>query len=127
VEVRDGASSDFILDDETIVVELGGVICFVQCSQVWYVEVQGDYVRLYIVIDSYLVCIFFSIFEECWGVVGFVRIYCSIFVALCYVDEVCLDGGRFSVCFGDDELVVSWWHICELCDWLICVVRLGWL
>jgi DNA-binding LytR/AlgR family response regulator len=106
-------------DDETIAVELGGVVRFVQRSGVRYVEAQGDYARLHTAGSSHLVRIPLTTLEERWGNAGFVRIHRSTLVALAHVDEIRIDAGRCFVRLGDTVLQVSRRHTKELRDRLV--------
>ena len=106
-------------DDETIAVELGGVIRFVQRSQVRYVEAQGDYARLHTATSSHLVRIPLTTLEERWAAAGFVRIHRSTLVALPHVDELRIEGGRCMVRLGDRLLQVSRRHTKELRDRMV--------
>jgi DNA-binding LytR/AlgR family response regulator len=105
--------------DETIAVELGGIIRFVQRSQVRYVEAQGDYARLHTDTSSHLIRVPLTTLEERWASAGFVRIHRSTLVALPHVDEIRVDGGRCSVRLGDRELQVSRRHTKDLRDRLV--------
>jgi DNA-binding LytR/AlgR family response regulator len=102
--------------DETIAVELGGVTRLVARSSVRFVEAQGDYVRLHTADTSHLLRASLSTLEERWRPVGFVRIHRSTLVALHHVDEVRVDGGRWTVRLGDDVLQVSRRHARDLRD-----------
>ena len=106
-------------EDETIAVELAGVVRFVQRSGVRYVEAQGDYARLHTASSSHLVRIPLTTLEERWGTAGFVRIHRSTLVALAHVDEIRIDGGRCCVRLGDTVLQVSRRHTKELRDRLV--------
>jgi DNA-binding LytR/AlgR family response regulator len=114
--VSSGGGDPAAADDETIPVELAGVIRFVRRSNVRYVEAQGDYARLHTATDSHLVRTPLSVLEERWAEVGFVRIHRSTLVCLMHVDEVRTVDGRMSVLLGDDELLVSRRHTRELRD-----------
>jgi DNA-binding LytR/AlgR family response regulator len=102
--------------DETIAVELGGVTRLVARSSVRYVEAQGDYVRLHTDCDNHLLRTSLSTLEERWRPAGFVRIHRSTLVALRHVDEVRVDGGRWTVRLGEDVLQVSRRHARDLRD-----------
>ncbi len=106
-------------DDETIAVELGGVVRFVQRSQVRYVEAQGDYARLHTATSSHLVRIPLTTLEERWASAGFVRIHRSTLVALPHVDELRIEDGRCLVRLGDRLLQVSRRHTKELRDRMV--------
>jgi DNA-binding LytR/AlgR family response regulator len=103
-------------EDETIRVDLAGVIRFVRRSQVRYVEAQGDYARLHTAGESHLVRTPLSVLEERWATAGFVRIHRSTLVCLAHVEEVRSVDGRMSVVLGGDELPVSRRHTRELRD-----------
>lgn len=102
--------------DETIAVELGGVTRLLSRSGVRFVEAQGDYVRLHTATGSHLLRASLSTLEERWRPAGFVRIHRSTLVALHHVDEVRVDGGRWTVRLGDDVLQVSRRHARDLRD-----------
>lgn len=106
-------------DDETIPVELGGVTKFVRRSDVSYVTAHGDYARLHTPAGSHLLRTALSTLEERWADAGFVRIHRSHLVALAHVEEVRMDGGRYSVVVGDEILAVSRRHTRELRDLLV--------
>lgn len=106
-------------DDETIPVELGGVTKFVRRSDVTYVTAHGDYARLHTAAGSHLLRTALSTLEERWADAGFVRIHRSHLVALAHVEEVRMDGGRYSVVVGDEVLAVSRRHTRELRDLLV--------
>lgn len=93
--------------DERIPVELAGVTRYLRRSQVRYVVAQGDYARLHTATGSHLVRIPLTVLEDRWAAAGFVRIHRSTLVALRHVDEVRLEGGRFSVRLGPVSLPVS--------------------
>jgi DNA-binding LytR/AlgR family response regulator len=106
-------------EDETIAVELAGVTRFVQRSQVRYVEAHGDYARLHTESGSHLIRVPLSTLEERWATAGFVRIHRSTLVALNHIDEIRVDGGRYSVRLGDQLLQVSRRHTKVLRDTLV--------
>jgi DNA-binding LytR/AlgR family response regulator len=107
-------------DDETIAVELAGVIRFVRRTQVRFVEAQGDYARLHTAAEeSHLLRATLAELAERWADAGFVRIHRSTLVALAHVDEVRVVDGRYSVRIGDVELPVSRRHSRELRDRLV--------
>jgi DNA-binding LytR/AlgR family response regulator len=108
------------VDDETIPVELAGVIRFVSRSQVRFVEAHGDYARLHTSTGSHLVRTSLSTLEQRWAAAGFVRIHRSTLVSLAHVDEVRVADGRCSVLLAGHELPVSRRHTRELRD------RLAW-
>jgi two-component system response regulator LytT len=114
--VRTNSVEPASADDETIAVELAGIIRFVRRSQVRYVEAQGDYARLHTATDSHLVRTPLSVLEERWAEAGFVRIHRSTLISLGHVDEVRTVDGRMSVLFGADELPVSRRHTRDLRD-----------
>ena len=109
--------------DETIAVELAGVIRYVNRSDVRYVEAQGDYVRLHVGGGaSHLIRASLAELGERWHGAGFVRIHRSSLVSLRYVDQVCLDAGRWTVRVdgpGGEVLAVSRRHVAELRDVMV--------
>jgi DNA-binding LytR/AlgR family response regulator len=118
VEGGDRATSG---DDPQVAVERGGVTRFVRRSDISHVEAQGDYARLHIAADSYLVRTPLATLEGEWGDAGFVRIHRSLLVSLAHVREVRTDGGRCTVVVGDPavELGVSRRHTRELRELLL--------
>jgi DNA-binding LytR/AlgR family response regulator len=114
--VQSGGSDPGSAEDETIRVDLAGVIRFVRRSQVRYVEAQGDYARLHMAGESHLVRTPLSVLEDRWATAGFVRIHRSTLVCLAHVEEVRSVDGRMSVVLGGDELPVSRRHTRELRD-----------
>ena len=112
-------------DEESIPVELGGVTRFVARSEVLYAEAQGDYARLHTAAGSHLIRTPLTTLEEDWHDAGFVRIHSSLLVALAYVDEVRVEGGRCSVLVGGTELTVSRRHTRELRGVLVRRARPG--
>jgi DNA-binding LytR/AlgR family response regulator len=111
-----GSEQPAVENDETIAVELGGVTRLVARSSVRYVEAQGDYVRLHTESGNHLLRASLSTLEDRWRRVGFVRIHRSTLVALHHVDEVRVDGGRWTVRLGEDVLAVSRRHARDLRD-----------
>jgi DNA-binding LytR/AlgR family response regulator len=84
-------------EDETIAVELGGTVRFIQRSDVRYVEAAGDYARLHTATGSHLVRTPLATLEEQWEPAGFVRVHRSYLVSLSHIDELHLDGGHYAV------------------------------
>lgn len=111
--------------EEQVAVERGGVTRFVPVSQIRYVEAEGDYARLHLDRDSYLVRVPLAQLEQDWSGFGFVRIHRSLLVAIPYVEEVRLDEGRCTVLVGEQELQVSRRHTRELRDLLVRNARPG--
>ncbi|MFC6286891.1 LytR/AlgR family response regulator transcription factor [Nocardioides sp. GCM10027113] len=112
--VEGGGRAPATSGDEQIPVERGGVTRFVNRSDITHVEAQGDYARLHVAGDSYLVRSPLSALEEQWRPAGFVRIHRSLLVSLAHVEEVRTDGGRCSVVVAGHELGVSRRHTREL-------------
>jgi DNA-binding LytR/AlgR family response regulator len=104
---------------DQVPVERAGVTRFVAVSEIRFVEAEGDYARLHTGSESYLVRIPLSQLEQQWAGAGFVRIHRSVLVALPYVDELRVDGGRVAVVVGGTELPVSRRHSRELRDRLV--------
>lgn len=105
--------------DESIPVELGGVTRFVRRSEIRYVTAQGDYARLHTADGSHLLRAPLATLEERWAEAGFVRIHRSHIVALPHVEEIRVDGGRYTVVVGGQGLPVSRRHARELRDLLV--------
>ncbi|MFE2375328.1 LytR/AlgR family response regulator transcription factor [Streptomyces sp. NPDC059398] len=104
---------------DQIPVELGGVVRFVDVSDITYAEAHGDYVRLHTPDGSHLVRVPLSALEERWRARGFVRIHRSRLVALDRIDELRLEAGSMSVRIGTAELQVSRRHARALRDRLM--------
>ncbi len=111
--------------EEQVPVERGGVTRFVPISQIRYAEAEGDYARLHLDADSYLIRAPLTQLEQDWAAAGFIRIHRSILIATGFVDEVRVDGGRCSVVIGGEELQVSRRHTRELRDLLVRNARPG--
>lgn len=109
--------------DTQIAVERGGVMRFIDRSAISHVEAQGDYARLHVGNDSYLVRIPLAQLAEDWAAAGFVRIHRSTLVSLGHVEELRTDAGRCSVLVRGPgagvELAVSRRHARELRDLLL--------
>jgi DNA-binding LytR/AlgR family response regulator len=106
-------------DDESIVVELGGVSRLVPRAEVLFVEAQGDYARLHTATESHLVRVPLTTLADQWAEAGFVRIHRSSLVALGHITEWRTEGGRTTVVVGGHELIVSRRHTRELRDLLV--------
>ncbi len=111
-----GAAPTAGAEDETIPVELAGVVRFVRRSSVRYVEAQGDYARLWTAAGSHLVRIPLATLEQRWADAGFVRIHRSTLVALDHIEEIRMIDGRSTVWLSGVELAVSRRHARELRD-----------
>jgi DNA-binding LytR/AlgR family response regulator len=83
--------------DETIPVELGGTVRFIQRSDVRYAEAAGDYARLHTNTGSHLVRTALATLEEQWEPAGFIRVHRSYLVSLAHIHELRLEGGRYEV------------------------------
>ncbi|WP_114906399.1 LytR/AlgR family response regulator transcription factor [Ornithinimicrobium murale] len=105
--------------DESIPVELAGVTRFVRRSEIRYVTAQGDYARLHTSDGSHLLRAPLAALEERWADAGFVRIHRSHLVSLQHVEEIRVDGGRYTVVVGGQGLTVSRRHTRELRDLLV--------
>jgi DNA-binding LytR/AlgR family response regulator len=119
---RRAADAPAATNDETIAVELGGTVRFIQRSDVRYVEASGDYARLHTATGSHLVRTPLATLEEQWEPAGFVRVHRSFLVSLAHIDELHLDGGHYAVRItGKDRqlLPVSRRHGRELRDRLV--------
>ncbi|MGN6751360.1 MAG: LytR/AlgR family response regulator transcription factor [Intrasporangium sp.] len=116
IEGREPAAGS---DDESIVVELGGVSRLVPRSEVLYVEAQGDYARLHTPSGSHLLRVPLSTLAEQWRDAGFVRIHRSFLVALAHITEWRTESGRYTLLVGGTELAVSRRHTRGLRDVLV--------
>jgi DNA-binding LytR/AlgR family response regulator len=106
-------------DDEVIPVELGGVVSFVNRSDVRYVEAHGDYARLHTAQGSHLLRTPLTSLEDRWREHGFVRIHRGYLVALSHIDQLRVDSGHCSVRVHDVLLPVSRRHAPELRELLV--------
>ena len=111
--------------DETIPVELGGVVKFVRLGDVRYVEAQGDYTRLHTAAGGFLVRIPISILERRWAQAGFVRVHRSHLVAVKHIEELRVDAGQMSVRIGGETLTVSRRHARQVRELLVRNARPG--
>ncbi|MEP7333261.1 MAG: LytTR family DNA-binding domain-containing protein [Terracoccus sp.] len=111
----DGATSD----DETIVVELGGVSRLLPRADVMWVEAHGDYARLHTASESHLVRMPLTTLADEWHDSGFVRIHRSFLVSLGHIAEWRTEAGRTTVIVGGQELMVSRRHTRALRDLLV--------
>lgn len=100
--------------DETIAVELAGVISFVHRSEVRYAEADGDYVRLHTACGSHLLRTTLAQLELRWAEAGFVRVHRHTLVALAHVDRVRLVDGHHELVLGCVRLPVSRRHVAGL-------------
>lgn len=116
--IVDGPLAAVPATDEQVAVERGGVTRFVHRSEISYVEAQGDYARLHVGAESYLVRVPMITLETEWAASGFVRIHRSLLVSLAHVQEVRMNGGRCCVMVAGTELPVSRRHTRELRDLL---------
>ena len=105
--------------DETITVELGGLVVYVNRSDVLWVEAQGDYARLHTADRTHLIRVSLTELAERWREAGFMRIHRSHLVSLRHVEQVRLDGGRWTVQVGGQVLTVSRRHAPELRDVMV--------
>lgn len=106
-------------DDETIVVELGGVSRLLPRADVMWVEAHGDYARLHTASESHLVRMPLTTLADEWRDSGFVRIHRSFLVALGHISEWRTEAGRTTVMVGGHELMVSRRHTRALRDLLV--------
>lgn len=121
----EGTPSPQIGDQNSIAVELAGVIRFISRADVRFVEASGDYARLHTSAGSHLLRVPLTTLEEEWREAGFVRIHRSLLVALAHIKEVRVDAGRCTVVVGEQELVASRRHTRELRDLLVRRTRPG--
>jgi DNA-binding LytR/AlgR family response regulator len=102
--------------DETIAVELAGVISFVHRSEVRFVAADGDYVRLHTARASHLLRTTLAELERRWADSGFLRVHRHTLVSLAHVDHVRHADGRHELMLGTDRLPVSRRHVGELME-----------
>lgn len=96
--------------DDVIPVELAGRTRFVPRYSVWYVEAQGDYVRLHTCEGSYLVRMSLAALERRWADAGFIRVHRSTLVAAHHVTELRFEHGRVVLQVGTRTVPVSRRH-----------------
>lgn len=113
VAVTDGATAHDAAD-ETIAVELAGVISFLHRSEVRYAAADGDYVRLHTAQASHLLRTTLAELERRWADCGFLRVHRHTLVSLAHVDHVRHGDGRHELVLGSDRLPVSRRHVGEL-------------
>jgi DNA-binding LytR/AlgR family response regulator len=99
-----------------VVVETAGRTMMIDRDDVFWVEANGDYVRLHTASGpSFLVRLPLALLEERWSPHGFVRIHRSHLVALRHVAEVRTDAaGSAIVRVGGVDLPVSRRHTADL-------------
>jgi two-component system, LytTR family, response regulator LytT len=112
------ADAEFEPADEIIPVELGGVLRFVNRSDVRYVEAHGDYARLHTVNGNHLIRTALATLEDQWRDAGFVRIHRRHLVSVRHIDQLRVESGHCSVQVGNEVLQVSRRHTQELRDLL---------
>ncbi len=115
----EGRESLPMAEDDSILVELGGVSRLVPRADVLYVEAQGDYARMHTASGSHLVRVPLTTLADQWRDAGFVRIHRSLLVALGHISEWRTEGGRTTVVVGGHELGVSRRHTRALRDLLV--------
>jgi DNA-binding LytR/AlgR family response regulator len=103
-------------DLPTVPVESGGRTSLVDRADVYWVQANGDYVRLHTIQgSSHLVRLPLSLFEERWAAHGFVRIHRSHLIALRHIVEVRTgSAGTGIVRVAGQDLAVSRRHTAEL-------------
>ena len=114
--------------DTQVAVERGGVTRFVDRGDITHVEAQGDYARLHVGTDSYLVRVPLAQLAEEWADAGFVRVHRSALVSLAHIEELRTDAGRCSVMVrtgsgNGTEVAVSRRHTRALRDLLLQIGR----
>ncbi len=92
--------------DHAITVTRGETIRRLRVDEVLYVQAQGDYARLHVDNDSFLLRTSMSEIEAKWGAYGFVRIHRSFLVAMARVTSVRV-GSEPVVRVGGVDLPVS--------------------
>jgi DNA-binding LytR/AlgR family response regulator len=117
-------SDDDSVDDtsdamDVIPVELGGRTKLVPRRSVWYVEAQGDYVRLHTGDGSYLVRTPLAALERRWAGAGFIRAHRSTLVNARHVSELRYDAGRVLLQVGTETLPVSRRHTRQVREQLV--------
>ncbi len=104
---------------DVIPVELGGRTKLVPRQAVWYVEAQGDYVRLHTGDGNYLVRTPLAALERRWAGSGFIRAHRSTLVNARHVSELRYDAGRVLLQVGTETLPVSRRHTRQVREHLV--------
>ena len=91
--------------DETLAVELGGVVSYLRRSQVVFAEARGDYVRLHTRAAAHLVRLSLRALAEQWADAGFVRVHRQYVVNTAYVEQLRSTAGRLSIDLGAGQSV----------------------
>lgn len=101
-------------EGDQVLVERGGVTRFLDRALVTHVEAHGDYARLHLAYDAWLLRTPLATLEEQWADAGFVRVHRSYLVAVAHVEEIRADAGRWTVVVtGGIEVPVSRRHARE--------------
>jgi DNA-binding LytR/AlgR family response regulator len=104
---------------DVIPVELGDRTKLVPRQAVWYVEAQGDYVRLHTGDGNYLVRTPLAALERRWAACGFIRAHRSTLVNARHVSELRYDAGRVLLQVGTETLPVSRRHTRQVREHLV--------
>src|SRR5699024_5697162 len=80
---------------------------FVSVGCIRWAQAQGDYARIYLEDESYLLRISLAGIEEEWAAYDFVRIHRSHIVNLNFATKIVQQDGRMYIHLGDTELQVS--------------------
>lgn len=96
--------------DEQVLVDRAGVTRFLRRSEIRYAEAAGDYARLHIAADHYLLRTPLSTLETEWQAAGFVRAHRSLLVNIAHITEVRMDHGHCTVVVDGTALAVSRRH-----------------
>ena len=91
--------------DETLAVELGGVVRYLRRSHVVFAEARGDYVRLHTRDGAHLVRLSLSSLAERWADAGFVRVHRQYVVNTAYIEQLRSTAGRLSIDLGGEQSV----------------------
>jgi DNA-binding LytR/AlgR family response regulator len=109
---------------DLIPVETAGRTRFISREQVFWVEAEGDYVRLHTADGgAHLVRIPISHLEERWSAYGFVRIHRGYLVSFRHITEFSVTANVHTVVVGGCSLPVSRRHVREVRDRILRVGR----
>lgn len=109
---------------DLIPVETAGRTRFISREQVFWVEAEGDYVRLHTADGgAHLVRIPISHLEERWSAHGFIRIHRGYLVSFRHITEFSVTANVHTVVVGGCSLPVSRRHVREVRDRILRVGR----
>ncbi len=90
-----------------VTIQQGAQQVLVPIASIRWAQAQGDYARIYLDDESYLLRISLAGIEEEWAAYDFVRIHRSHIVNLNFATKIVQQDGRMYIHLGDTELPVS--------------------